>query len=257
MKCNRTRAVTVASNARRVPDFVRKCIEVCWIMTLNDPQLDFQIDCKSGAPFNKDEFKAYTKLGQFIDFVVWPPLLLHKGGPLLAKGVAQGYGTQQGNLKNPGAKSKETSFPNEPKQAWASSTGQTGSYPSTSVGVTYPLFTASQSVASSGATSSQYEQTTVTPTSYPGTAVPLTQYQPMSTYLTNTRTAAEPLTTAQANIAYQMQALAMNQNQTTNFSYPRQPGSLSSGNVMGQSNDSRMAHGARGRQSGTSGYGSD
>jgi hypothetical protein len=40
--------------------------------------------------FDKDSFKEYTCRGKYLDFVVWPALFLHKGGPLLNKGVAQG-----------------------------------------------------------------------------------------------------------------------------------------------------------------------
>ena len=40
--------------------------------------------------FNKLLYKAYTKRGTFIEFVVWPALLLNENGPLLCKGVAQG-----------------------------------------------------------------------------------------------------------------------------------------------------------------------
>lgn len=40
--------------------------------------------------FEKNKFKDYTKRGMYIDFVVWPVMLLHKDGPVLCRGVAQG-----------------------------------------------------------------------------------------------------------------------------------------------------------------------
>ncbi|XP_060554929.1 uncharacterized protein LOC132715857 [Ruditapes philippinarum] len=43
--------------------------------------------------FDKDSFKEYTCRGKYLDFVVWPALLLYKGGPMLNKGVAQGRKT--------------------------------------------------------------------------------------------------------------------------------------------------------------------
>ncbi|XP_060583046.1 uncharacterized protein LOC132739367 [Ruditapes philippinarum] len=43
--------------------------------------------------FDKGSFKEYTCRGTYLDFVVWPALFLHKGGPLLNKGVAQGIKT--------------------------------------------------------------------------------------------------------------------------------------------------------------------
>ncbi|KAH3806455.1 hypothetical protein DPMN_134776 [Dreissena polymorpha] len=40
--------------------------------------------------FDRNVFKEYTRRGAFIDFVVWPVMYLHQGGPMLGKGVAQG-----------------------------------------------------------------------------------------------------------------------------------------------------------------------
>ncbi|XP_052791538.1 interaptin-like [Mya arenaria] len=42
-------------------------------------------------PFRNDLFKNYTQRGAFVEFYVWPVVYLHEnGGPLLAKGIAQG-----------------------------------------------------------------------------------------------------------------------------------------------------------------------
>ena len=40
--------------------------------------------------FDTKLYREYTARGPFLQFVVWPTVLLHKGGPILAKGVAQG-----------------------------------------------------------------------------------------------------------------------------------------------------------------------
>lgn len=40
--------------------------------------------------FNRDKFKDYTRRGKYIEYVVWPLMLLHDNGPVLNKGVAQG-----------------------------------------------------------------------------------------------------------------------------------------------------------------------
>jgi hypothetical protein len=47
-------------------------------------------DVYDGMLFDTSVFKAYTKSGKFVDYIVWPPLYLHENGPLLCKGVAQG-----------------------------------------------------------------------------------------------------------------------------------------------------------------------
>lgn len=43
-----------------------------------------------GTAIDKNMFSVYTKSGPFIDFVVWPALILHKDGPILTKGTVQG-----------------------------------------------------------------------------------------------------------------------------------------------------------------------
>jgi len=42
------------------------------------------------STFDTKMFKSYTKTGPRLAFVVWPALMLHKGGPVVCKGVAQG-----------------------------------------------------------------------------------------------------------------------------------------------------------------------
>lgn len=39
--------------------------------------------------YDKQIFKEYTTMGRRVKFLVWPALFLHKGGPLLSKGVVQ------------------------------------------------------------------------------------------------------------------------------------------------------------------------
>ncbi|XP_052241276.1 uncharacterized protein LOC127851508 isoform X2 [Dreissena polymorpha] len=45
---------------------------------------------KERHDFDKDKFKEYTSRGQFVDYFVWPIMYLHRDGPMLAKGIAQG-----------------------------------------------------------------------------------------------------------------------------------------------------------------------
>ncbi|XP_052811948.1 uncharacterized protein MCAP_0864-like [Mya arenaria] len=69
--------------------FYRSCVELCWLMSVQDPPVVFDTP-KTGGKFDSDRYRTYTKMGKQLDYVVWPPMLLHAGGPLLAKGVAQG-----------------------------------------------------------------------------------------------------------------------------------------------------------------------
>lgn len=77
-------------NKGRVQNYIMKCIELCWFMHLNDPPIHIDFKVKPGDKFDTNKFKIYTKSGNKIDYVVWPPVLLHEGGPLLCKGVSQG-----------------------------------------------------------------------------------------------------------------------------------------------------------------------
>jgi hypothetical protein len=51
--------------------------------------------------------KPYTTSGTFVDYIVWPALLLYKNGPVLVKGVAQGYGRKSDNQQLQFDKSKD------------------------------------------------------------------------------------------------------------------------------------------------------
>jgi hypothetical protein len=59
-------------------------------MNSQDPPVILDTSYVDGKSFDADKFKTYTKCGKQVDYVVWPPMLLHKGGPMLCKGVAQG-----------------------------------------------------------------------------------------------------------------------------------------------------------------------
>ena len=68
-----------------------QCIAVCWFMTVQDPPVYMDENVPSGnSQFNGEMYKAYTKTGKLYDYIVWPVLYLHKGGPMISKGVAQG-----------------------------------------------------------------------------------------------------------------------------------------------------------------------
>lgn len=73
----------------RLVAYTNKCVELTWFMCVHDPPicLDVAVGHES---FDTNRYKPFTKSGTSVDYYVWPPLLLHEGGPLLAKGVAQG-----------------------------------------------------------------------------------------------------------------------------------------------------------------------
>ncbi|KAL4223381.1 hypothetical protein ACF0H5_016851 [Mactra antiquata] len=74
--------------------YIDKCIELCWLMVVQDPPLvlTFKSDMKS--EFDEKMFRFYTKRGRHVEYFVWPMLSI-SGGSMLAKGVAQGGSTTQ------------------------------------------------------------------------------------------------------------------------------------------------------------------
>uniref|UniRef100_A0A194AN19 Mitochondria-eating protein C-terminal domain-containing protein n=1 Tax=Pinctada fucata TaxID=50426 RepID=A0A194AN19_PINFU len=71
------------------PKYTRKCLELCWYMSIQDPPIFMDFSAKSGANYDATNWREYTKKGTEVDFMVWPALFLHKDGPLLSKGVLQ------------------------------------------------------------------------------------------------------------------------------------------------------------------------
>ncbi|XP_076117894.1 uncharacterized protein LOC143085437 isoform X1 [Mytilus galloprovincialis] len=73
----------------RLPEYVNKCIEICWLMNTHNPPLEFAEPPMSGQPYDKDSYKEFTVQGDTVSFVVWLPLLIEKDGAILTKGVIQ------------------------------------------------------------------------------------------------------------------------------------------------------------------------
>ncbi|KAK3602806.1 hypothetical protein CHS0354_026357 [Potamilus streckersoni] len=70
-------------------DDLFKCFQLCWLMSIQDPQVVFAKNPDHGDHFDTNMYKHYTISGDEVDYVVWPALLLHEKGPFLVKGVAQ------------------------------------------------------------------------------------------------------------------------------------------------------------------------
>ena len=72
--------------------YISLCIQLNWQMAIQSPPIHilFEPVSKKSLKFDKDKYHTYTKAGNDIDYVVWPPVLLYEGGELLSKGVAQG-----------------------------------------------------------------------------------------------------------------------------------------------------------------------
>ncbi|KAK3602805.1 hypothetical protein CHS0354_026355 [Potamilus streckersoni] len=82
--------------------FAKECFQLCWLMSIQDPQVVFAKNPDHGDHFNTNMYKHYTISGDEVDYIVWPAVLLHEKGPLLVQGVAQPI---------PGSKTSSTSAP--------------------------------------------------------------------------------------------------------------------------------------------------
>ena len=58
-------------------------------MCIQDPPLVMEYENLERKPVDQSKFNLYDRNGTITEFVVWPALLLHKTGPILAKGVVE------------------------------------------------------------------------------------------------------------------------------------------------------------------------
>ena len=70
--------------------YTKLCVEISWYMCIQDPPMVFIDRINRGAEFETDYFRKFRGCsGNKFDYLVWPALLMYKGGPLVVKGVAQ------------------------------------------------------------------------------------------------------------------------------------------------------------------------
>ena len=69
--------------------YAEQVAELCWLMQTSKPALHLSATIPDNGAMDKNLFKAYTKTGPRIDYIVWPVMYLYENGPLLSQGVAQ------------------------------------------------------------------------------------------------------------------------------------------------------------------------
>ncbi|KAK3607022.1 hypothetical protein CHS0354_020447 [Potamilus streckersoni] len=77
---------------KKLSAFVSSSVEIVWFMSIQDPPLCLQWieDKDNQTEFDTDKYRFYTTSGKYVEYCVWPLLLLYDKGPILAKGIAQG-----------------------------------------------------------------------------------------------------------------------------------------------------------------------
>ena len=81
--------------------YIEKCVEVCYYMATEIPPLRMVEKSqfpKAGDKISIKQYSAYKTSGDYLDYVVWPPLL--RGGKMIHQGVAEFKKTQAPSLAN-------------------------------------------------------------------------------------------------------------------------------------------------------------
>ncbi|KAH3842752.1 uncharacterized protein LOC127876540 isoform X1 [Dreissena polymorpha] len=104
----------------RVCKYIDGCVKLCWLMNAHDPPVVFSPPVSPNSDFDLSIYKAYTESGSKVQFIVWPALHLHEGGPILERGVAQGR-SPVGKHNNRASAHKATTHNNSPGRQNSSS----------------------------------------------------------------------------------------------------------------------------------------
>ncbi|KAL5011705.1 hypothetical protein ScPMuIL_010256 [Solemya velum] len=90
----RIRQMIPTANSPHTRQYIGRCLELTWLMCIQDPPMYLHCNIQCGEPFDLKKFKPYTKSGKKMDFLVWPALCLEqpKDGVMMSlasKGIAQ------------------------------------------------------------------------------------------------------------------------------------------------------------------------
>lgn len=73
----------------QVEKYVKRCAEISWLMAIQDPPMAITVEIGEGFQFDKSKYREYTKTGKFVDYFVWPAVLIQDGGNVMSKGICQ------------------------------------------------------------------------------------------------------------------------------------------------------------------------
>lgn len=77
------------SQNEHIQKFIVKCFQLCWMMLAQYPPMVMDFTSQPGTPYNQALFEVYTTRGANVAYVVWPPVYLHKDGPVVCKGYVE------------------------------------------------------------------------------------------------------------------------------------------------------------------------
>ncbi|WAQ98130.1 hypothetical protein MAR_022503 [Mya arenaria] len=77
-------------NHKEITILVVQCLRLCCLMQAQYPPMVLDFSFRCGDVFHTDALDAFSTRGPTMAYLVWPPLRLHKDGPLVCKGYAEG-----------------------------------------------------------------------------------------------------------------------------------------------------------------------
>lgn len=72
--------------------FIRQCLFLSWMMVVLEPPVCFleEVNADKHAILDTNMYRRYKSGGKYLCKIIWPAMFLHKDGPLLCKGIAEG-----------------------------------------------------------------------------------------------------------------------------------------------------------------------
>ena len=80
--------------------YISSVADLCWLLNVQDPPCFIKCGLHRGDKFNDDEYKRYMSSGEEVSYIVWPPMYLFKGGPIISKGVVQAMSTDENAIQD-------------------------------------------------------------------------------------------------------------------------------------------------------------
>ena len=71
--------------------YIKQCVSLCWKTNMHREPVYIDFYEPDGTEkFDYERFKPFMyQSGNYIDFVVWPPMFERRGGRMVAKGIAE------------------------------------------------------------------------------------------------------------------------------------------------------------------------
>ncbi|KAH3834974.1 uncharacterized protein LOC127879375 [Dreissena polymorpha] len=69
--------------------FAKQAVQIIWMMKVQQPPMEL-LWADPESKYDKQLFSFYVRQGEIVAQCIWPAVLLHKKGPVMARGIVQG-----------------------------------------------------------------------------------------------------------------------------------------------------------------------